>query len=46
MKRWQARSGDTLHVPSTNKPFEAIDLTGKERTPDQWQPEWIVKKYF
>jgi arylsulfatase A-like enzyme len=46
MKQWQARSGDTLDVPSANKPFEKIDLTGKKRTPDQWQPEWIVKKYF
>jgi len=46
MKQWQGRSGDTLEVPSTNKPFERIDLTGRERTPDQWQPEWVVKKYF
>lgn len=46
MKQWQAKSGDTLAVPATNKPFEKIDLTGRNRTPDQWQPEWIVKKYF
>jgi len=46
MRQWQARSGDTLAVPSTNKAFEAIDLTGRPRVPDQWQPEWIVKKYF
>jgi arylsulfatase A-like enzyme len=46
MKQWQARTGDTLNVPSTNRPFEAIDLTGTKRTPDQWQPDWIVKKYF
>jgi arylsulfatase A-like enzyme len=46
MKQWQARTGDTLNVPSTNRPFEAIDLTGRKRTPDQWQPDWIVKKYF
>jgi len=24
----------------------AIDLTGAERTVDQWQPDWIVEKYF
>jgi hypothetical protein len=46
MKEWQVRSGDTLTVPLTNKPFEKIDLTGRKRTPDEWQPEWIVKKYF
>ncbi len=22
------------------------DLTGTERKPDRWQPEWIVEKYF
>ena len=46
MKEWQAKSDDTLEVPSTSKPYEPIDLTGRKRTPDQWQPEWIVKKYF
>jgi arylsulfatase A-like enzyme len=46
MKQWQAKSGDTLNVPSTNKPFVRIDLAGKKRTPDEWQPDWIVKKYF
>jgi arylsulfatase A-like enzyme len=46
MKQWQAKSGDTLEVPSTNKPYEKIDLTGRKRTPDEFQPEWIVKKYF
>jgi arylsulfatase A-like enzyme len=46
MKQWQAKSGDTLEVPSTNKPYPPIDLTGRKRTPDQWQPEWILKKYF
>ncbi len=46
MKQWQAKSGDTLEVPATNKPYEKIDLTGRKRTPDEWQPEWIVKKYF
>lgn len=31
---------------TTSRPPPAIDLTGKVRAPDQWQPEWIVKKYF
>ena len=46
MKQWQARTGDTLNVPSTNIPFEPTDLTGRTRTPDEWQPDWILKKYF
>ena len=46
MRQWQAKSGDTLTIPSANKPYERIDLTGRTRAPDQWQPEWIVKKYF
>lgn len=46
MKRWQTRVGDTLQLPAENKPPPAIDLTGQERQPDQWQPDWIVKKYF
>jgi arylsulfatase A-like enzyme len=46
MKQWQAQVGDTLELPATNKPPEKVDLTGRPRKPDQWQPEWIVKKYF
>jgi hypothetical protein len=25
---------------------EKIDLSGKAREPDQWQPDWMVKKVF
>lgn len=46
MKQWQARVGDTLELPTDNRQPPGIDLTGLERKPDQWQPEWIVKKYF
>ncbi len=46
MKDWQAKVGDTLELPTRNTPPEKVDLTGRERKPDQWQPEWIVKKYF
>jgi arylsulfatase A-like enzyme len=46
MKQWQERVGDTLELPTENRPPPAIDLTGLERKPDQWQPDWIVKKYF
>jgi len=46
MKAWQAKVGDTLALNPTSQPPPKIDLTGKERKTDQWQPEWIVKKYF
>jgi hypothetical protein len=46
MRQWQARVGDTLELPTENRPPPAIDLTGRKREPDEWQPEWIVKKYF
>lgn len=46
MKQWQIEVGDKLELPAKSKPYEKVDLTGRKRTPDQWQPEWIVKKYF
>ncbi len=46
MKQWQAKVGDTLEIPESGKAPERLDLTGMKRVPDQWQPEWIVKKYF
>jgi arylsulfatase A-like enzyme len=46
MKQWQARVGDTLELPVESRPPPAIDLTGRKREVDEWQPEWIIKKYF
>ncbi len=46
LKTWQARVGDTLELPTTSRPPVRPELSGKPREPDQWQPEWIVKKYF
>ncbi len=46
MREWQARVGDELEMPVGNQKPPVIDLTGRERKPDQWQPEWIVRKYF
>jgi arylsulfatase A-like enzyme len=46
MQQWQARVGDPLAIPATPQPPPPVDLTGRHREPDQWQPEWIVKKYF
>lgn len=46
MQQWQARVGDALEIPDSHKQPGPIDLTGRPRVPDPWQPEWIVKKYF
>jgi arylsulfatase A-like enzyme len=46
LKQWQTRVGDTLALPTENTPPPTINLTGTKRKPDQWQPDWIVKKYF
>jgi arylsulfatase A-like enzyme len=46
MKSWQQQVNDSLELPSTNTQPPPIDLTGKARKPDSWQPDWIIKKYF
>ncbi|MFM8396043.1 MAG: sulfatase-like hydrolase/transferase [Acidobacteriota bacterium] len=46
MKEWQARVGDTATIPETSQTPAPLDLRGEKRAPDQWQPEWIVRKYF
>ncbi|MCY2966678.1 MAG: sulfatase-like hydrolase/transferase [Planctomycetota bacterium] len=46
MSDWQARVGDKVEIPAKSSPPQSLDLTGRKREPDQWQPEWIVKKYF
>ena len=46
MRTWQSRLGDAAGIPETNRTPPAIDLTGLARQPDQWQPDWIVRKYF
>jgi arylsulfatase A-like enzyme len=46
MAQWQSKVGDTVQVPARSRTPDAIDLTGRKREPDEWQPDWIVKKYF
>ena len=43
---WQQKVGDKTPLTSAEPQDEAIDLSGRERTPDQHQPDWIVEKYF
>ncbi len=46
LKQSQARAGD-IQPLWTDKPKRVeIDLTGRLREPDPWQPSWIVEKYF
>jgi arylsulfatase A-like enzyme len=46
MKSWQARLGDTLPLTVENPMPKEIDLTGRPRLLDKWQPKWIRDKYF
>lgn len=46
MAEWQAKVGDKAPIPLENHAPERVNLTGRERKTDQWQPDWIVKKYF
>jgi arylsulfatase A-like enzyme len=46
MNEWQMKVGDTLELPAADHAPPRLDLTGKPRLPDQWQPAWIVQKYF
>lgn len=42
----QAEQGDKLPLATDKPKPKAIDLSGQPREPDQWQPDWIVEKYF
>ena len=46
MKAWQQRLGDTLPLTVETPKQKEIDLTGRSRLPDKWQPKWIRDKYF
>lgn len=43
---WQDRTGDRQPLMASNRvPFE-VRFDDFGRRPDQWQPSWIVEKYF
>ncbi|MBL8888763.1 MAG: sulfatase-like hydrolase/transferase [Planctomycetaceae bacterium] len=42
----QREVGDQQPLVVANPKPAEIDLTGRPRTPDQWQPRWIIEKYF
>jgi hypothetical protein len=46
LKLWQQKVGDNLPLTVANPKPKQIDMTGRPRKPDRWQPDWIVQKYF
>lgn len=46
MRRWQEHFGDASPLYVDKPQSKEIDLSGRERKPDRWQPEWIIEKYF
>jgi arylsulfatase A-like enzyme len=46
LKKWQRKAGDDLPLTVANPSPMEIDMTGRQRKPDRWQPEWIRQKYF
>jgi len=46
LKGWQQKVGDSLPLTVANPKPKQIDMTGRSRKPDRWQPDWIVRKYF
>lgn len=46
LQEQQHQAGDKQPLTTTNPQPKAIDLTGRKREPDEWQPKWIVEKYF
>jgi len=46
LKKSQREVGDDLPLTVANPGPKEINMTGRQREPDRWQPEWIRRKYF
>ena len=46
LEGWRAAMGDTVPLSVADPAPLRRDLTGTEREPDRWQPDWILEKYF
>lgn len=44
--RWRAATGDPHPLRVAQLRPRELDLSGRARKPDQWQPDWIKAKYF
>jgi len=43
---WQERVGDTQNLVIESTDAGTVNIDKLERSPDRWQPPWIVQKYF
>ncbi|MEN9676177.1 MAG: hypothetical protein RIS76_2073 [Verrucomicrobiota bacterium] len=46
MRDWQQRVGDRQALTVPEPKSGVLNLDGYVRRPDEWQPRWIVEKYF
>jgi arylsulfatase A-like enzyme len=46
LSKWQKETGDTAVLTSKSKLPLEYDPTNFKQVPDQWQPEYTLKKYF
>ena len=46
MRSWQAKVGDAQPLAVSNPKPKELRFDDFDRKPDEWQPEWIVEKYF
>ena len=46
LRKWQADTGDEQPLTVDDPKPKEVDLTGRRRLPDRWQPKWIRDKYF
>ncbi|MBL9136799.1 MAG: sulfatase-like hydrolase/transferase [Verrucomicrobiales bacterium] len=46
MREWQAKTGDRVALESDQPRSGEWSADGYIRKPDEWQPGWIVEKYF
>lgn len=46
MGEWQAKVGDKQPLSVDRPKPREVSFDGYVRKPDQWQPDWIVRKYF
>jgi arylsulfatase A-like enzyme len=46
MNEWQRKVGDRQALTVEKPKPKEISFEGYIRKPDQWQPDWIVRKYF
>lgn len=46
MREWQRAVGDDDPLRRDDPEPKEVDLSGRERNRDRWQPDWIFEKYF